>query len=142
VLHLCSQNGTQKSIVRSWETVLTSSERYGDRAEEQNEDKNMGAATTTSFSIPISAPTIHAARTNAKRRRITPQAGHALESLAHALEFLTDEFMNQEGATSARNEQLEAIQILMALNRQVYFECPEVPTFWERCRTWLHFRSL
>jgi hypothetical protein len=28
--------------------------------------------------------------------------------------------------------------LLMALNRQVYFECPEVPSFGERCRALMH----
>jgi len=37
---------------------------------------------------------------------------------------------------------LEAVRILMALNRQVYFECPEVPTLRERCRTLLHLHSV
>jgi hypothetical protein len=32
---------------------------------------------------------------------------------------------------------LQAVQLLMALNRQVYFECPEAPTFGERCRALL-----
>jgi hypothetical protein len=33
---------------------------------------------------------------------------------------------------------LEAVRLLMALNRQVYFECPEVPSFRERFRALLH----
>jgi hypothetical protein len=32
------------------------------------------------------------------------------------------------------------VQLLMKLNRQVYFECPEVLTIWERLRSRLHFR--
>jgi hypothetical protein len=31
--------------------------------------------------------------------------------------------------------------LLMALNRQVYFECPEVPGFGERCRALLHLHT-
>jgi hypothetical protein len=35
---------------------------------------------------------------------------------------------------------LEAVRLLMALNRQIYFECPEVPTLGDRCRALLHLR--
>jgi hypothetical protein len=98
----------------------------------------MAASTTTGFSITASASAIPVARVSTHRRRITPQAGRALDLLAHAIEYLTDEFVNQGLTFSARNEQLEAVQMLMALNRQVYFECPEVPSLSERCRTLLH----
>jgi hypothetical protein len=76
-----------------------------------------------------------------RRRRITPEAGRALEILGHAIEYLTDEFLNQGRTFNAKDEQLEAVLMLMALNRQVYYECPEMPTFGERCRALLHFRS-
>jgi hypothetical protein len=101
----------------------------------------MAATTTTGFSIPASAPAIRIAGARAHHRRITPQAGRALEILAHAIEYLTDEFMHQNLAFTAKNTQLEAVQMLMALNRQVYFECPEVPSFGERCRTLLHLHA-
>jgi hypothetical protein len=105
----------------------------------------MAATTTstiTSFSIPVSTQ----AESNVRecpnrRRRITPEAGHALEILGHAIEYLADEFVYEDGALSAGNAQLQAVQILMALNRQVYFECTEVPTFGERCRALLHLHS-
>ena len=70
-----------------------------------------------------------------QRRKITPQA---LEKLGHAVEYLTDEFVKSGVAFSASNSQLEAVQLLMALNRRVYFECPEVPTLGERLRSLLH----
>ena len=99
----------------------------------------MAATTTTGFPIPACAQAVPAAgvRSN-RRRRITPQAGRALEILAHAIEYLTGEFVHTDHTFSVRNEQLEAVQLLMALNRQVYFECSEVPSFSERCRTLLH----
>ncbi len=100
----------------------------------------MAATTTNGLSIPAYQPAVSTARA-CSRRRISPQAGRALEMLGHAIEYLTDEFVHQDGAFSARNEQLEAVQMLMALNRQVYFECPEAPTFGERCRALLHLRS-
>jgi hypothetical protein len=97
---------------------------------------------TTGFEIPASAPSISGVSARSNRRRcITPQAGHALEKLAHAIEYLNDEFLNQGIAYSAKDAQLEAVRMLMALNRQVYLECPEIPTFSERCRTLLHLHS-
>jgi hypothetical protein len=73
-----------------------------------------------------------------RRRHITPEAGRALEILGHSIEYLTDEFVHQGCAFSADNAQLEAVQLLMAVNRQIYMACPVVPTFSERCRSWLH----
>jgi len=102
----------------------------------------MAATMTTGFSVPTSAPAISTASACLRRpRRITPQAGRALEILGHAIEYLTDEFVHQGVSLSANNEQLAAVQLLMALNRQVYFECPEQPTFAERCWALLGIRS-
>jgi hypothetical protein len=142
---LYSQSGKGQSIVRSWETVRSSSDNSARSAEEQSEDTTMAATTTTttsSFSIPVSAQAESTVREIPNRRhRITPKAGHALEILGHAIEYMTDEFVYEDGALSARNAQLQAVQLLMALNRQVYFECPEVQTFSERCRALLHLHS-
>jgi hypothetical protein len=109
---------------------------------------NMAASMTTDFSIPVSAQVAPAAllRPN-RRRRTTPQAGHALEILGHAIEYLTDEFVHRNADLShnadlsPRSSEMEAVQLLMALNRQVYYECPEVPTVGERLRSMLHFRA-
>jgi uncharacterized heparinase superfamily protein len=104
--------------------------------------KSMAASAITGFPIPASTPAAAAARLEPnRRRRITPQAGHALEKLGHAIEYLTDEFVHQGGSFSADNAQLQAVQLLMAMNRKVYFECPEVPTFAERCRFFLRLRA-
>jgi hypothetical protein len=77
-----------------------------------------------------------------RRRRISPQAGRALEILGHAIDYLTDEYVLHGGTFCARDPQLQAVQLLMALNRQVYFECPEVPTLKERCRALLRPRAV
>ncbi|MGA7343855.1 MAG: hypothetical protein WBE72_05315 [Terracidiphilus sp.] len=68
------------------------------------------------------------------RRRIGPQAGHALEILGHAIDYLTDEYVHEGGTFCWHDPQLEALRLLMAANRQIYFECPQVPAFGERCR--------
>lgn len=102
----------------------------------------MATSITTGFSLSATAPAAaSAALPHPRRRRITPQAGRALEILGHAIEYLADEFVHRGGSFSARDEQLEAVQLLMALNRQVYFECPEVPSFGERCRALLHLHT-
>ena len=78
---------------------------------------------------------------SAHRRRISPRAGHALELLGHAIEYLTDEYIYAGGDCSASDPRVDAIQLLMALNRQVYYECPETPTMAERCLAWFHLRA-
>ena len=75
-----------------------------------------------------------------RRRRISPEAGRALEILAHAIEYLADEYVHEGKTFSANDPQLKAVQILMALNRQIYFECPVVPALAERLRLWF-FRA-
>jgi hypothetical protein len=97
----------------------------------------MAATTTTGFPIPASTQAVPAARVRSHRRSISLQSGRALEIIAHAIEYLTDEFVHEGLPYSTNNGQLQAVQLLMALNRKVYFECPEVPTFGERCRAFL-----
>lgn len=99
----------------------------------------MAASTTSSFPVPITAvpADVLTARVN-RRRRISPQAGHALEILGHAIEYLTDEFVHEGGTFSRHNSQLQAVQLLMAVNRQVYFECPEIPPLSKRILSLLH----
>jgi len=108
----------------------------------------MAATTTTGLFIPARSGADSFARANVvpsavtkRRRRITPEAGHALEILGHAIEYLTDEYVHEGGALSARDGRVMAVQLLMSLNRQVYFECPEAPTFADRCRSFLRLRA-
>jgi hypothetical protein len=98
----------------------------------------MAASTTSGLYLQASSPAV--TRTQAvapRRRRITPQAGRALEILGHAIEYLADEIVHEGLSLSADNGRVTAVQLLMLLNRRVYFECPEVPTFRERCRSLL-----
>jgi len=77
-----------------------------------------------------------AAPSTVRRRRITPQAGHALEILGHAIEYLTDEYIYRGGQFYPGDPEVQAVQLLAAVNRAIYLECPEVPTLGERC-LWL-----
>jgi hypothetical protein len=120
------------------DAVPWSSEKISEAAEEESEDKSMAASATTGFTIPASAPAASALPLRSRRRHITPQAGRALEILGHSIEYLTDEFVHRGGSFAAHDERLQAVQLLMALNRQVYYECPEARTLGERCRALLH----
>jgi hypothetical protein len=102
----------------------------------------MATSMTTDFAVRVSAQAATSARVHSnRRRRITPRAGHALEILGHAIEYLTDEYVHRGGDMSPRNGQLEAVQLLMARNREVYYECPEVVTVGDRLRAMLHLRA-
>jgi len=70
-------------------------------------------------------------------RQISFRAGRALSLLNHAIEYIANEFLRDSLPPSAQQERLQAIRILMSLNRQVLCECPEIagsPTFRDRCR--------
>lgn len=76
-----------------------------------------------------------------RARRIAPMDGMALEKLAHAIEYLTDE-LTLECMTAERNAfrpdgAIAAIELLKKRNREIYLACPFVPTFGERVRSWL-----
>ena len=77
----------------------------------------------------------------ALQRRISPDAGRALEKLGHAIEYLTDEFVHAGGSLAIHDPQLEAVQLLMAINREIYFSCPVVPGLAERLRAFLRMGS-
>jgi hypothetical protein len=93
------------------------------------------ATSIAGISVPVLTPVITANSVRAcRRRRISPEAGHALQFLGHAIEYLTDEYVYEGGLFSAHDPRIEAIQLLMARNREIYLECPEVPTLGQRVR--------
>jgi hypothetical protein len=71
------------------------------------------------------------------RRRLSPRAARASAWLGHAIEYLANEIIHDQLRPAAQNGRLEAVQLLMAVNRSVYLECPEEPTLAERCRRFL-----
>jgi hypothetical protein len=81
--------------------------------------------------------TLARARTD-RRRRISMQAGQALEKLGHAIDYLTDEYIYEGGTFNRSDAKLQAVEMLMAINREIYFACPEVPTLGDRWYAWLH----
>lgn len=90
-------------------------------------------ARSTEPSPAASAPAAHFTG----HRRISYKAAHALEVLGHAIEYLSEEFGDEEACTSAERARLEAVQLLMARNHEIYFACPEVPSFMESIRSFL-----
>ncbi|HEY1802977.1 MAG TPA: hypothetical protein VGG45_00720 [Terracidiphilus sp.] len=94
-------------------------------------------STLRNFQVPAAIPAALVNQGRTHRRRIAPEAGRALEILGHAIEYLSDEFAHAGGSLSAHNAQVEAVQLLMAVNRKIYFACPEVPSLGERWRAML-----
>jgi len=69
------------------------------------------------------------------RRRTTPEAGFALGVLGHAIEYLADEYVHERGILSSIDSpdpRVEALRLLMAANREVYFACLVIPSLYER----------
>ncbi len=78
-------------------------------------------------------------------RKLSPEAGRGIGMLAHAIEYLAHEFslecMNAGvKQSSVAQPEIIAIELMMELNRQIYFSCPELPPLSERIRA--GFRSL
>ena len=93
---------------------------------------------TSTLPVPAHEP---AFRGSVRGRLISPEAGRALEILGHAIEYLADEYAHRGGSFSAHDGEVEALQLLMRLNRQIYFDCPEAPSMAERWRDLLHLRT-
>jgi hypothetical protein len=109
-------------------------------AEEMGKDKTMATQATdlttgmgAAKAMPMSQPM--------KRRSISPETGRALVILGHAVEYLTDEFVHEGGLLTANRGQIDAIQLLIKLNRQIYMSCPEAGGFGEWLRSFVGGRA-
>lgn len=77
-----------------------------------------------------------------QKRKISREAGQAIEMLGHAIEYLSDELAlecmvgQSENSVGAR-PRVAAIEILKMLNRDVYLSCPAVPSLEERLQGWM-----
>ncbi|HEX4321593.1 MAG TPA: hypothetical protein VHZ52_11855 [Acidobacteriaceae bacterium] len=81
-----------------------------------------------------------------RRRKLSREAGHAIEMLGHSIEYLADELaldcMDRVlGIGGGLHPRLRAIEILKRCNREIYLSCPEVPTIGERVRGWLRLKQ-
>jgi hypothetical protein len=98
---------------------------------------SIAVSTTNGFPIPDSAANACTGRVKLVHRRISPQAGHALEILGHAIEYLIDEADSEGKPFEDSDPRCQAVKIMMALNREIYFACPEVPSLLETCKSFL-----
>jgi hypothetical protein len=98
-------------------------------------------STTERMRARVPVPAGRLDRGPIRRRRIPQQAGRALEILGHAIEYLTDEYVHRGGSFSVQAGEAEAVRLLMGINRQIYFDCPEAPTIADRCRSLLRLRA-
>jgi hypothetical protein len=89
-------------------------------------DRIMASSTSGLISFSGAESALPAPTAETRRRRISPEAGRAIEKLAHAIEYLSDEFVQDSGPLHPHDGRVEAIQLLMSLNRAVYCECPEM----------------
>lgn len=88
--------------------------------------------------MPLSSEKTFGAKLPGKRRRkINPRAGRAIEMLGHAIDYLVDMDAHEGSLIVWEKGHLEAVEILKALNRQIYLECPVVPSFGERWSSYL-----
>ncbi len=90
----------------------------------------------TNVGVPAATRVI--ARPAVVRRRMTLESGRAIERLGHAIEYLTDEYVHDGCEGGLKSPRVDAIQLLMSLNRQVYCECPIVPTLSQRVVQFFH----
>jgi predicted component of type VI protein secretion system len=97
-------------------------------------------ATAIKFGIGLADQPLQHEVSRQGKRPLTRDAGRALQLLGHAIEYLTDEYIHETSRLCASDPQVEAIQLLMRLNRQVYYECPVVPTVAERVASF--FRTI
>ena len=84
--------------------------------------------------VPAATSATAVSRSRPRSRIIGSHAGHGLEILGHAIEYLVDEYLQAGGAFCEEDPMLQAILLLMAANREIYFSCPLRPTFFERLR--------
>lgn len=59
-----------------------------------------------------------------------------MEILGHAIDYLTDEYVHVDGTPVDNRGRVEAIQMLMERNRQIYYSCPVAQPFSEKARAW------
>ena len=101
----------------------------------------MAASTTTGFPVSVSAialPNLRAQAAAPHRPEGRPRAG---DSGSRNRVSRPTSSSTRADRSSPHNGQLQAVQMLMAVNRQIYFECPVVPSLGERFLAFLHLHA-
>lgn len=73
------------------------------------------------------------------RRHLTRESARGLEILGHAIEYLADEYAidpASKGRLGNADSRIEAIQVLKALNREIYFSGAVAQPPLRRIRRW------
>jgi len=99
----------------------------------------MAVIMTRNSYVPASAAECSTVRPQTRNRRISQQTGWALDVLGHAIDYLATDLVDHNPSYSADDAQLEAVQLLISLKRQVYLECPETHSMGERFREIMDF---
>jgi hypothetical protein len=71
---------------------------------------------------------------------LSPDEGRAIEILGHAIEYLADEYcadVQPKGPLGNADPRIEAIQMLKALNRSIYYSAEEVQPAFTRMKRWV-----
>ncbi|MGB6191110.1 MAG: hypothetical protein WBF42_01470 [Terracidiphilus sp.] len=68
------------------------------------------------------------------------RSGRALEILGHAIEYLADEYVRDNSPAEAKEGTLQAIQILMEANRDIYHSRPKPLSLREWLRAMLRLK--
>lgn len=70
-----------------------------------------------------------------RQKHLPRRSRRAHRILGHAIEYVANEFLHDATPPGPRNSRLQAVQLLMALDRRVCSDAEEVPAFAER-RFW------
>jgi len=70
------------------------------------------------------------------RRQPSPQQGHALEILGHAIEYLLDSYVLTTSEDCAIAD-VDATHLLMRLNLEIFGECQEITPLYQRICKWI-----
>jgi len=97
---------------------------------------NIAVCPSHDFPIPDIGAQNYSGVARLVHRHVSSDAGHALQVLGHAIDYLVKEGEADGTITDPTNGRTKAVCLLMALNRQIYLACPEVPTLAQR---WLSF---
>lgn len=76
---------------------------------------------TFGIQIPVSVHRVES-------RRVSREAARGLGILNHAIEYLSDQFVDEECAPSAQRGLLKAVKVLMSVNKVVYDEAQQTAT--------------
>ncbi len=99
---------------------------------------------TTIHGFPLPAAAVEKQDTSIAFRpnkRISRHSRRALRMLAHAIEYVANEFLRDSIPPGPGNARLRAVQLLMAAEREVHAECPDGPSFADQCQWFFRPRA-